>query len=68
MNGTTEPSGEVSRVKNPDEQVPDVMPADTGGGAEENLLRDAIYRSSRSGWTNADRSRQQQQQQPASTV
>lgn len=37
-----------------------VTPADVSGGIEENALRDATLRSSRSGWTNADRSRLQQ--------
>jgi len=41
----------------------------TGGGIEENALRDAIYRSSRGGWTNTtDRPRQQPQQPTLNTV
>jgi len=44
------------------QQVPDMMSA----AVEENALRDAIYRSSRCGWTNS--SRQQQPQQLTDTV
>ena len=67
MNGVAETSSEDSRGKNTEEQVPDVVPVDMSGGIEENALRDAIYRSSRCGWTNTDRSRQQLQQ-PQNTV
>jgi len=65
VNGVAETSSEESRAKITIEQVPQVpvvTSVDMRGGVEENALRDAIYRSSRSGWTNNDRSRQQLQQ------
>jgi len=62
VNGVAETSSEESRAKIALEQVPVGVSVDMRGGVEENALRDAIYRSSRSGWTNNDRSRQQLQQ------
>jgi len=50
-----------SNNKHSRQQVLEVM----SDAVEENALRDAIYRSSRCGWTNTDRSRQQQ---PTDTV
>ena len=50
--------GNNSGMERSRQQVLEIMSA----AVEENALRDAIYRSSRCGWTNTDRSRQQQQQ------